>query len=52
MKIAILIGIPILASALWAGAPKKSDGPATIAVITSNEDPAAMRLEGVKLKSR
>jgi cytochrome c5 len=48
MKIAILMGIPILVSALWAGAPKKSDGPATTVVVSSNEDPAAMRLEGEK----
>jgi len=48
MKIVILMGIPILVSALWAGAPKKSDGPAPTVIVSSNEEPAAMRLEGEK----
>jgi mono/diheme cytochrome c family protein len=45
-KIVILAGIPILVSALWAAAPKKSEGHAPTAAVFSNEDPAAMRLEG------
>jgi cytochrome c5 len=47
-KIAVLAGIPVLVSALWAGAPKKSDGPAPTVAVSSSEDPAAMRLEGEK----
>jgi mono/diheme cytochrome c family protein len=47
-KIAILAGIPILVSALWAGAPKKNDGPAPTPVVISHDDPAAMRVDGEK----
>jgi mono/diheme cytochrome c family protein len=47
-KIAILAGIPILVSGLWAGAPKKSEGNAPTAVVINSDDSAAMRLEGEK----
>jgi len=47
-NIVILAGIPILVSALWAVAPKKSEGRAPTETVFSNEDPAAMRLEGEK----
>jgi mono/diheme cytochrome c family protein len=46
--VVILAGIPILVSALWAAAPKKSEGHVPTAVASSNEDPVAMRLEGEK----
>ena len=53
-KIAILAAIPILATVLWAGtpdsdgAPKKSPGTPPTPVVSTYEDPAAMRLEGEK----
>ena len=47
-KIAMLAAVPILASALWAGSPAKNDGPTPATMVPSNDDPAAMRMEGEK----
>jgi mono/diheme cytochrome c family protein len=48
IKIAILMGISILVSGLWAATPNKSDGPARTAVVSGTENPSAMRVEGEK----
>ncbi len=53
-KIAILAGILVLATGLWAaapdsdGVPKKNPGNPPTTVVSSHDDPAAMRLEGEK----
>jgi mono/diheme cytochrome c family protein len=47
-RIAILAGIPILATALWAGAAKKSEGSASTTIVSSTHDSEEMRLEGEK----
>jgi mono/diheme cytochrome c family protein len=46
--IAILAGILILVTALWAAAPKNNEGSASTTIISSTHDSAAMRLEGEK----
>jgi len=51
-KIAILAGIPILASLLWAvtpnsdGTPAKTNESAPAPVVFNHDDPSGMRLEG------
>jgi mono/diheme cytochrome c family protein len=48
-RIAVLAGIPLLASVLWAAAPAgNSNSPAPTALVASTDNSAAMRLEGEK----
>ena len=47
-QFAILAGIPILVTALWAGAPKKNEGSASTTIVSSTHDSVEMRLEGEK----
>jgi mono/diheme cytochrome c family protein len=45
-SIAILAGIPLLVSVLWAAAPGNNNGTAPTAVVSSSDNSTAMRLEG------
>ena len=47
-QFAILAGILILVTALWAAAPKNNEGSASTTIVSSTHDSAEMRLEGEK----